>query len=252
MNLKKICIGLLILLLVALIAIPEVSATGTIRTAFLAKYSLPTTSPLNTCDTCHMPGDTSAWNDYGTDLQTQITGGATSTQGMTNIEPVDSDGDRFTNLQEITATPPTFPGDPASHPAPALVLTTITLAPATSTLNIAGTQLFTATARDQNGVGMSGIAITFTSSNASVGNVPPASVTTGIAGTATTTFTASSAGNAIVKAANGAINGTATVIVTAATTQPGDDEEDEEHHDEEHHDEDSHRKRSDSLSRHHD
>ena len=113
---KRIGIGLIILLVVALVAIPEASATNTIKSTLLTKYSLPTNSPLNTCDTCHIPGDTSSWNSYGTALQAQINGGATATQGMTNIEPLDSDGDGFTNLQELTAAPPTFPGDATSFP----------------------------------------------------------------------------------------------------------------------------------------
>jgi hypothetical protein len=41
--------GLLILLLVALVAIPEVSATSTIKTAF-DKVQPANNSPLNTCD----------------------------------------------------------------------------------------------------------------------------------------------------------------------------------------------------------
>jgi Bacterial Ig-like domain (group 1)/Planctomycete cytochrome C len=93
------------------------------------------------------------------------------------------------------------------------VLTTITVSPATATLDITGTQVFTATARDQTGAVMAGISISFTSSNTLVGDVSPSTATTDILGTATTTFTAKGAGSATVIAANGAVNGTATVTV---------------------------------------
>ncbi len=95
-----------------------------------------------------------------------------------------------------------------------IALASMAVSPQTATLAVGGTQVFTATAQDQNGAVMAGIAIAFTISNTAVGNVAPAIATTDANGIATTTFTASSAGSATVTAANGAINGTAIVTVS--------------------------------------
>ena len=103
---------------------------------------------------------------------------------------------------------------------PAPVLRSITLTPATTNLNTTKTQVFTATALDQNGAVMPGVTITFSSSNGTVGNIAPLTATTGTAGTATTTFTAGNPGSATVKAANGLISGTATVTVNGQISVP--------------------------------
>ena len=69
-------------------------------------------------------------------------------------------------------------------------MTTITVSPPTATLSIGDTQVFTATAMDQNGAPMEGINVEWTSSDMTVGTVSPESAMTGADGTATTTFTA--------------------------------------------------------------
>ncbi len=94
-------------------------------------------------------------------------------------------------------------------------LTTITVSPPTAALSIGGAQSFDATALDQNGAPMSGIRITWESNNTPVGNVDPATATTDVTGKATTTFTASAAGVAMVTATNGTVVGSANVIVTS-------------------------------------
>ncbi len=114
-NVKKyVSVGLLLVLAVALVGVPEASALSSIKTAFNNKYGT-TGSTLDTCDTCHTPalfdvGVSNLMNYYGRDLFNNNTDFAA-------IEGTDSDGDGFTNLEEITAR--TFPGDPNSHPAPA-------------------------------------------------------------------------------------------------------------------------------------
>ncbi len=100
-------------------------------------------------------------------------------------------------------------------PAPP-VLTTITVTPATAPLIVNQTQVFNATARDQNGAPMVGINITWTSSNQTVGNVAPLNAITGNDGNASTTFTASAPGTALVNATNGSVRGTSSVLVTTA------------------------------------
>jgi PGF-CTERM protein len=100
------------------------------------------------------------------------------------------------------------------------ILTTIEVAPSTKTLYSGNTQQFTATAKDQYGDPMTGIAIEWTSSNTAVGTVSPMSATTGSDGTATTTFRAASAGTTTVKAAYGDVSGMATVTVQTKTEEP--------------------------------
>jgi hypothetical protein len=63
------------------------------------------TTRLNTCSVCHT--NTPACNSYGNSF-------ANSGHNYQAIEPVDSDGDGFSNMGEIRAI--TFPGDPASKP----------------------------------------------------------------------------------------------------------------------------------------
>ncbi len=213
---KKITLGLLLLTAVALVGMPgalaAVDYSATIQPIFDGK-----------CNSCHPTG--------GVDLTSYSSVMASTFNGNKIVKPGDAansilyqavantgtvskmpPGSSLTTsqIQNISdwinqgalAVPPTTP-----------VLTTITVSPATATLDITGTQLFTATARDQTGAVMAGIAILFTSSDTLVGDVSPSTSTTDKLGTATTTFTASGAGSATVTAANGAVSGTATVTV---------------------------------------
>jgi formate-dependent nitrite reductase cytochrome c552 subunit len=97
---------------------------------------------------------------------------------------------------------------------------TITVSPSTATLAINGTQIFNATAMDQNGTPMSGIIIVWASNNTSVGDVSPLTATTDVSGGATTTFTAGAAGIVMITANNGTITGSANVIVTTSISPP--------------------------------
>ena len=78
-------------------------------------------------------------------------------------------------------------------------------------MEVGSTQEFTATAKDQYGSEMSGVVITWTSSNTTVGTVNPGESTTGSG--AKTTFTALATGTTTVKAENGTVNDTAEVTV---------------------------------------
>ena len=91
---------------------------------------------------------------------------------------------------------------------PAPVLTTITISPATANLLIGGTQVFTASARDQNGKVMTPV-LSWTSSNDTVGTID-----------ASGNFNALAAGTTTIKAANGTVYGTASVTVTSSTPTP--------------------------------
>jgi hypothetical protein len=117
MDRKYITLGLLLVLVVALVGVPEALARSGYLSDFNAKYGTANTK-LDTCDTCHVPGG-KARNPYGADMEAQLLAGATVDQALTNIEPKDSDGDTYSNIDEIKAL--TFPGDPndpASTPTP--------------------------------------------------------------------------------------------------------------------------------------
>lgn len=196
---RYVGLGLLIVLLAALIGAPGVLALGSYKNTFTSKYSLAG-SRLDTCDTCHTAGDTSGWNPYGLDLQSQLAAGATINQALTNVELKDSDGDGFSNIEEITNK--TFPGDSSDKP----ILTTITVSPATASVEAGKTQVFSASTLNQFGNPISAT-ITWSSSDPTVGTID----STGL-------FKAVSAGTTTITAENGTVNGTATATVTAAST----------------------------------
>jgi len=127
MNRKYVKLGLLLVLAIALLGLPEALARSIYLDAFNTKYSTANTK-LDTCDICHIYGDNTR-NLYGQDVEFQLLGGATTTlltagatftltidQALTNIEPKDSDGDTYNNSDEITAL--TFPGNTSDFPAP--------------------------------------------------------------------------------------------------------------------------------------
>ena len=116
---------------------------------------------------------------------------------------------------------------PLVAPVPEKVLTTITVSPETANLTVNKTQVFTATAYDQDGNPMADVVITWTSSNETVGTVSPASATTDSDGKATTTFTALKAGTTTITAASGDVSGTAEVTVTAGLPKTGDFNDDD-------------------------
>ncbi|MDK2890182.1 MAG: hypothetical protein PWR21_814 [Methanoculleus sp.] len=87
------------------------------------------------------------------------------------------------------------------------VLDHIEVTPATATLEIDGTEQFTATAFDQNGLEMTGVEFNWTCSNATVGTID---VSSGF-------FTAKAEGTATITATADSMSGEATVTVTDET-----------------------------------
>ncbi|HEY6073239.1 MAG TPA: Ig-like domain-containing protein [Anaerolineales bacterium] len=109
-NVPVICLSILI----ALIFHSNTAlAKGSYLTSFTTKYPATAVSKLNSCNVCHGSGGTSTWNPYGQAIRS--TAGADITARITAVEGLDSDGDGFTNIAEITAL--TYPGDPADKPA---------------------------------------------------------------------------------------------------------------------------------------
>jgi uncharacterized membrane protein len=87
---------------------------------FLQHYQPPAGSALANakCMICHTSPNGGERNPYGKDLEAQIT--AANADDLTvpmivAIENKDSDGDGFSNIEEIKAG--ALPGDPTSHPA---------------------------------------------------------------------------------------------------------------------------------------
>ncbi len=111
---KKITLGLLLVLVVALVGVPEALARSDYMTAFETKYPSAVNTKLDSCDTCHagpvlfpITGSSKDVNYYGRDYNL-------NNHNFAAIEGVDSDGDGFTNIAEINAL--TFPGDPNDKP----------------------------------------------------------------------------------------------------------------------------------------
>ncbi len=110
---------------VLFVALPLVLGFATIAAAntgaladFNAQY--PANTFKNSCLICH--SSVPAVNPYGRDLAAAGGTGSTITPAQfVAVEPLDSDGDGFTNIQEINAG--TFPGNPASHPAITVTVT---------------------------------------------------------------------------------------------------------------------------------
>lgn len=94
------------------------------------------------------------------------------------------------------------------------VLTSVTISPATATIGVGETQLYTAQAKDQFGQNIGGVTITFASNNTTVATVDSVSATSST-GSATATVTGRASGTAQITAS--ANNGSTTVTSTPAT-----------------------------------
>ena len=77
-------------------------------------------SKLNSCQVCHMSG--TGFNAYGADVEAEFKNNGEDLQAaLSAVEPRDSDGDGFSNLEEIRAG--RWPGDPADFPTAIEALT---------------------------------------------------------------------------------------------------------------------------------
>ena len=94
------------------------SATPKNWEVFKATYGTAANPKIFTtgCNVCHVEAKFPARNSYGAALEAKSENAASiSAANLHEIENVDSDGDKFTNGEEIQAD--FLPGDPASHPA---------------------------------------------------------------------------------------------------------------------------------------
>lgn len=103
--------------LISIIAVAMMISTATalpeILDVFNAKYDTGGTR-LDTCDTCHFHGSQNAsnLNSYGMDMNGHLN--IAINKGLAIIEPLDSDRDGFTNIDEIHNL--TFPGNKSDSP----------------------------------------------------------------------------------------------------------------------------------------
>lgn len=97
-------------ILATCLAIGEVAARSTYQTALFAKYP-NAASALSGCVACHTNGNTSTLTPFGNDYS------AAGHVFSAALEAKDSDGDGYTNVAELTASPATNPGNASSKPA---------------------------------------------------------------------------------------------------------------------------------------
>ncbi len=109
MRFRETMPALMLLMALALIGLPQALAGTGDLSPFNAKYNTSGTR-LNTCDVCHTTG--ANLNQYGMDMSNQT---GTTEKRLAKIELLDSDGDGFSNIDEIKNL--TFPGDSADTPA---------------------------------------------------------------------------------------------------------------------------------------
>jgi hypothetical protein len=102
---KQSVMSLLLLVVLIIAGVQAASATSGMMEDFNQFYDTNDTR-LDTCSTCHGE-DVESLNPYGADY-------GENAGDLEAIEALDSDGDGFTNLEEINAL--TFPGDPESMP----------------------------------------------------------------------------------------------------------------------------------------
>jgi len=107
---------LLAALAVLALAAPRAMATSDVRDAWESVYPSSTLVTTYSCQVCHSGG--SNFNPYGQAISDEWANSGytiTAQQAIEAVEPLDSDGDGFTNIAEITEN--TLPGDETSHPA---------------------------------------------------------------------------------------------------------------------------------------
>jgi len=172
--------GFAVLLAMAFVAgfLGTAQATSGRLTSFNSTYGTAGT-PLDSCSTCHT--SVPALNSYGI-AENNVN------DNFQAVENLDSDGDGFTNIQEIRAL--TFPGDSSSHPAApppppdsTTPVVTAFMIPASSASFTVPISSFTAT----DDVGVTGYLVTLSSSAPSVN-------ATGWMASAPTSFTVNASG----------------------------------------------------------
>lgn len=119
---------------------------------------------------------------------------------------------------QVSTVPVSFPPTDPPPPIDVLEVTTVTLSVPTIGLEVGTVGAATVTVRDQNGDPLSGIAVTWASTDDAV-IADPSGTTTGSAGTSTVALTALAAGTTTITATAGGITSTG-VVITVITVAP--------------------------------
>lgn len=89
------------------VGVERAYATPSLQTAFISQYPALRDTPLQSCTTCHMPAKEDFLNGYGLALKD-------AKMSFVEIEELDSDGDKVSNIDEINDE--SFPGSQAEAP----------------------------------------------------------------------------------------------------------------------------------------
>src|SRR5512139_3016804 len=116
---------------------------GSYMTSFETTYPAAAGSSIDTCTLCHTSSSGGSRNSYGSAY-------ASNGYSYKAIESLDSDGDGFTNIQEINAK--TFPGSATSKPASDTTAPTVTAFSIPSAATTLAVSITTLTATDNVGV----------------------------------------------------------------------------------------------------
>lgn len=134
---NKLVVIILIIMILSFMTV-NAYANNSIKRAFVTQYDLKDTK-LDTCRTCMTSTSTPvSWNPFAIALKNDPDFNRNNPiQALQNIEQLDSDGDGYTNIDEIRNS--TFPGDsedPGDSPATSPDIQTPVSAPAEeNTLN---------------------------------------------------------------------------------------------------------------------
>src|SRR5256714_1122575 len=141
-----------------------------------------------------MTGQSVAWSTSNTQVATVNASGVVTgvAAGSATITAASS-GKSGTSSITVTAAPPPTP-----------VVTTVSVAPTSASINVGAKVALQATVKDQNGNVMTGQAVTWSSGNTAAATVSASGVVTGVA-----------AGSATITAASSGKSGTSTITVTA-------------------------------------
>jgi hypothetical protein len=134
------------ILLAAVIAAATLATAygvGSYMTSFESTYPAAVGTSIDKCTLCHTSSSGGSRNSYGSAY-------ASNGYSYKAIESLDSDGDGFTNLEEIKAL--TFPGSASSKPAGDTTVPTVTAFSIPSTASTLTVSITTLTATDNVGV----------------------------------------------------------------------------------------------------
>lgn len=115
-NMSNKLVIIILLTMVLVLTAVDVYANPSIKQAFTTQYDVEGTK-LDTCTTCMSSTSTPvSWNPFGIALRNDPDFNRNNpAQALENIEQLDSDGDGFTNIDEIHNS--TAPGDSDNSPA---------------------------------------------------------------------------------------------------------------------------------------